>query len=157
MLPRILSTTIGRHRLERPRSAVFRVGRADCHLLPRILSTNSGTIDWSSRILRLRTPPSASRPPPLSGGLSGSAGEPAIHASFLGNRFAPIGSVHPTPRSENHTALTRSTQPAIHSGNYTAPMHFVMWIIVFSGWGLGRRLFQKCGLPSVSLVSPLTC
>ena len=52
------------------------VGRVDCHLLPRILSTNSGTTDWSSRILRLRTPPSASRPPPLSGGLSGRACEP---------------------------------------------------------------------------------
>ena len=28
------------------------VGSADCHLLPPILATNSGTIDWSSRILR---------------------------------------------------------------------------------------------------------
>ena len=74
LLPRILLTTVGRHRLERPKSSVgsadcrlLPAGSADGHLLPRILSTNSGTIHWSSRILRWCTPPSASRTPPLSG------------------------------------------------------------------------------------------
>ena len=98
------------------------VGRADCHLLPRILSTNSGTIHWSSRILRLRTPPSASRPHPLSGGLSGSAGEPAIHASFFGeplcsSRLRPSHTTLGEPHCSNPLYPTRDSFGELHCSN----------------------------------------
>ena len=46
------------------------VGRADCHLLPPVLSTNSGTIDSSSRILRFS---GASRKTPVGAADAGDA------------------------------------------------------------------------------------
>ena len=132
MLPRILSTTIGRHRLERPRSAVFRVGRADCHLLPvgradchllpRILSTNSGPIDWSSRILRLRTPPSASRPPPLSGGAFGQCRRTCDSCLVFGeplcsNRLRPSHTTLGEPHCSNPLYPTRDSFGELHCSN----------------------------------------
>ena len=43
--------------------------------------------------------------------------------------------------------------PALHSGSLACTLYFATRIKVFSGRGLGRRLFQKGGLPSVPLVS----
>ena len=43
--------------------------------------------------------------------------------------------------------------PALHSGSLACTPYFATRIKVFSGRGLGRRLFQKGGLPSVPSAS----
>ena len=150
-LPRVLATTVGRHRLERPRSAVFR-DLSGKHLSAFPTRAGWGRLSNNARPdgrMRgskwLSAPPTA--PPDPHRGLF-TAANPTV-------RFADTspfrgGFPHPAPHLGNRLAIKRSVQPTSHSGNNVSFGYSLAWIIVFSGWGLGRRLFQKGGLPSVT-------
>ena len=59
-----------------------RAGSARIHLLPPVLSTNSGTINWSSRILRIRRIPCG-----LKVGTAGRQGRLPLAAAGSGDEF----------------------------------------------------------------------
>ena len=87
-----------------------------------------------------------------------SAARRGVRQSFL--HFAEaFGTVSPASVSPAKSGASRTHKQARHSslngqaphsGNHVSLWKYVMRIIVFSGWGLGRRLFQKGGLPNVS-------
>ena len=78
--------------------------------------------------------------------VAGTGGSKWLSALPTGSRWGRALPARPERRPVNRPLTPRSTPD---SGRFVSSSEFIARINVLSGWGLGRRLSQKGGLPNV--------